>query len=61
MLENRQRREFLKEFLEEVEERAAKTGVYRIPFLEKMLQYMERDDDPDILIPPYIDTSKKLL
>ncbi|MFK4475726.1 hypothetical protein ABH897_005520 [Paenibacillus sp. RC73] len=60
MLENRQRREFLKEFLEEVEERAAKTGVYRVPFLEKMLQYMERDDDPDILIPPYIDTSKKI-
>lgn len=60
MLENRQRSEFLKGFLEEVEEKAAKTGVYRVPFLEKMLQYMERNDDPDILIPPYIDTQKKI-
>lgn len=61
MLENRQRSEFLKGFLEEVEEKATQTGVYRVPFLEKMLQYMERNDDPDILIPPYIDTQKKLL
>ncbi|RAR42735.1 AIPR family protein [Paenibacillus sp. MDMC362] len=60
MLENRQRSEFLKGFLEEIEEKASKTGVYRVPFLEKMLQYMERDDDPDILIPPYIDTQKKI-
>lgn len=28
MLESRQRSEFLKEFLEEIEEKAAKTGVY---------------------------------
>ncbi|MEK5413923.1 AIPR family protein [Paenibacillus sp. FSL L8-0708] len=60
MLENRQRSEFLKGFLEEVEEKATQTGVYRVPFLEKMLQYMERNDDPDILIPPYIDTQKKI-
>lgn len=60
MLDNRQRSEFLKEFLEEVEERAAKTGVYLVPFLEKMLLFMERDVEPDILIPPYIDTYKKV-
>lgn len=60
MIENKQRSEFLGEFLEEVEEKAAKTGVYHIPFLEHMLQYMERPDDPDILIPPYIDSAKKI-
>ncbi|WP_054956756.1 AIPR family protein [Paenibacillus dakarensis] len=60
MLESRQRSQFLKEFLEEIEERAAKTGVYLIPFLEKMLLFMERDIEPDILIPPYIDTQKKI-
>jgi hypothetical protein len=53
MLESRQRSEFLKGFLEEIEERAAKTGVYLVPFLEKMLLFMERDVEPDILIPPY--------
>ncbi|ARF66917.1 AIPR protein [Paenibacillus larvae subsp. pulvifaciens] len=60
MLESRQRSEFLKEFLEEIEEKAAKTGVYLVPFLEKMLLFMERDVEPDILIPPYIDTQKKI-
>lgn len=60
MLENRQRSEFMKEFLEEIEERAAKTGVYLVPFLEKMLLFIERDVEPDILIPPFIDTHKKI-
>lgn len=60
MIENRQRREFLKEFLEEIETVAAKTGSYQVPFLKKMLKYMDRPDEPDILIPPYIDTAKKI-
>ncbi|WP_025677437.1 AIPR family protein [Paenibacillus massiliensis] len=60
MLESRQKSEFLKGFLEEIEERAAKTGVYLVPFLEKMLLFMERDVEPDILIPPFIDSHKKI-
>lgn len=60
MIENRQRSEFLKEFLEEVEEKAIKNGSYQISFLEKMLKNMDRSEEPDILVPPYIDTAKKI-
>ncbi|MEH7126216.1 AIPR family protein [Bacillus sp. JJ1773] len=60
MVENRQRKEFLIDFMEELEERAAKTGSYQVPFLEKMLSFMERPDDPEILIPPYLDTAKNI-
>lgn len=60
MLDTRQKSEFLREFIEEIEEKAAKSGVYLVPFLEKMLLFMERDVDPDILIPPYIDTQRKI-
>lgn len=60
MLESKQKSEFLKEFLEEIEEKAAKTGVYLVPFLEKMLLFMERDIEPDILIPPYIDSQRRI-
>ncbi len=60
MIESRQRSEFLQEFLEDVDEKAIKTGSYEIPFLEIMLQYMERSDDPDILIPSYLDSAKKI-
>jgi hypothetical protein len=58
--ENRQRKEFLKEFLEEVEEKAIRLGSYEGPFLELMLQYMEKSEDPDVLIPPYKDSLKKI-
>ncbi|MGD6856388.1 AIPR family protein [Bacillus infantis] len=60
MIEIRQRREFLLDFMEELEEKAIKTGSYQIPFLEKMISFMDRPDDPEILIPPYKDTAKKI-
>jgi AIPR protein len=60
MIETRQRREFLLDFMEELEEKAIKTGSYQIPFLEKMISFMDRPDDPEILIPPYKDTAKKI-
>jgi len=60
MLESRQKSEFLKELIEEIEEEAVKSGVYRVPFLKKMLQYMELEREPDILIPPYINNVKKI-
>ncbi|MCA1035695.1 AIPR family protein [Bacillus infantis] len=60
MIETRQRKEFLLDFMEELEEKAIKTGSYQIPFLEKMISFMDRPDDPEILIPPYKDTAKKI-
>jgi len=60
VLENNQRSEFLKSFSEEIEENASKTGSYQVSFLNKMLSYMEGIVEPDILIPPYIDTHKKI-
>jgi hypothetical protein len=60
MIENRQRKEFLVDFMEELEEKAIKTGSYQVPFLEKMLTFMERPDDPEILLPPYLDTAKNI-
>lgn len=60
MIESRQKKEFLIDFMEEIEEKAAKTGSYQVPFLEKMLSFMDRPDDPEILIPPYIDTSRNI-
>jgi hypothetical protein len=60
MIESRQKKEFLIDFMEEIEEKAAKTGSYQVPFLEKMLSFMDRPDDPEILIPPYIDTARNI-
>jgi hypothetical protein len=60
MIETKQRREFLIDFMEELEEKAVKAGSYQIPFLDKMLGFMERPDEPEILFPPYIDTSKNM-
>ncbi|KIL74464.1 AIPR family protein [Bacillus badius] len=60
MIETRQRKEFLLNFMEELEEKAIKTGSYQVPFLEKMISFMDRLDDPEILIPPYKDTAKNI-
>ncbi|KAF0821706.1 AIPR family protein [Cytobacillus firmus] len=60
MIENRQRKEFLLDFMEELEEKAIKAGSYQVPFLEKMISFMDRPDDPEILIPPYKDTAKNI-
>jgi hypothetical protein len=60
MIETRQRKEFLIDFLEELEEKAIKAGSYLIPFLDKMLTFMDRQDDPEILFPPYLDTAKNI-
>ncbi|MFE4523772.1 AIPR family protein [Cytobacillus firmus] len=60
MIETRQRKEFLLDFMEELEEKAIKTGSYQVPFLEKMISFMDRPDDPEILIPPYKDTAKNI-
>ena len=60
MIETKQRSEFLREFLEELEEQAAKTGSTQVPFLEKMLNFMERPDEPEILIPPYMDSVRNV-
>ncbi|WP_436371789.1 AIPR family protein [Cytobacillus sp. BC1816] len=60
MIETRQRKEFLLDFMEELEEKAIKTGSYQVPFLEKMISFMDRPDDPETLIPPYKDTSKNI-
>jgi hypothetical protein len=60
MIETRQRKEFLLDFMEELEEKAIKTGSYQVPFLEKMITFMDRPDDPEILIPPYKDTAKNI-
>ncbi|WML57759.1 AIPR family protein [Neobacillus sp. PS2-9] len=60
MIETKQRKEFLVDFIEELEEKAIKTGSYQISFLEKMLSFMDRPDEPEILIPPYLDTGKNI-
>lgn len=60
MIENRQRKEFLIDFIEEIEEKAIKAGSYQLPFLDKMLSFMERPDEPEILFPPYLDTGKNI-
>lgn len=60
MIETKQRREFLIDFMEELEEKAVKAGSYQIPFLDKMIGFMERPDEPEILFPPYLDTSKNI-
>ncbi|MCM3401123.1 AIPR family protein [Cytobacillus oceanisediminis] len=60
MIETRQRKEFLLDFMEELEEKAIKTGSYQVPFLEKMISFMDRPDDPEMLIPPYKDTAKNI-
>ncbi|MBG9653463.1 AIPR family protein [Cytobacillus firmus] len=60
MIEIRQRKEFLLDFMEELEEKAIKAGSYQVPFLEKMISFMDRPDDPEILIPPYKDTAKNI-
>lgn len=60
MIELRQRKEFLIDFMEELEEKAIKAGSYQIPFLDKMLTFMDRPDEPEILFPPYLDTSKNI-
>ncbi|WP_102272144.1 AIPR family protein [Cytobacillus massiliigabonensis] len=60
MIEIRQRKEFLLDFMEELEEKAIKTGSYQVPFLEKMISFMDRPDDPEILIPPFKDTAKNI-
>ncbi|WP_419392712.1 AIPR family protein [Cytobacillus praedii] len=60
MIEIRQRKDFLLDFMEELEEKAIKTGSYQVPFLEKMISFMDRPDDPEILIPPYKDTAKNI-
>ncbi|WP_377890388.1 AIPR family protein [Alkalihalobacillus sp. R86527] len=60
MIEARQKKGFLSEFLEEVETKAIKMGSYELPLLEKMIEYMDRQDDPESFIPAYIDSSKKI-
>ncbi|KON87957.1 AIPR protein [Sporosarcina globispora] len=60
MIETRQRKDFLLDFMEELEEKAIKTGSYQVPFLEKMISFMDRPDDPEVLIPPYKDTAKNI-
>jgi hypothetical protein len=60
MIETKQRREFLIDFMEELEEKAIKAGSYQIPFLDKMIGFMDRPDEPEILFPPYLDTSKNI-
>jgi hypothetical protein len=60
VLENKQKSDFLIPFTDEIEESASKTGSYQVSFLNKMTQYMEGIIEPDILIPPYIDTNKRI-
>jgi hypothetical protein len=60
MIELRQRKEFLVDFMEELEEKAIKAGSYQIPFLDKMISFMDRPDEPEILFPPYLDTTKNI-
>lgn len=60
MIELRQRKEFLVDFMEELEEKAIKAGSYQIPFLDKMLTFMDRQDEPEILFPPFLDTAKNI-
>ncbi|MCM3671074.1 AIPR family protein [Mesobacillus maritimus] len=60
MNESRQRKEFLRELLEEVEEKAIRTGSYEGPFLDLMMQYIEKPEEPDVLVPPYKDSYKKI-
>lgn len=60
MIESRQKKEFLIDFIEEIEEKAIKSGSYQVPFLEKMISFMDRPDDPEILIPPYLDTARNI-
>ncbi|MBR0592363.1 AIPR family protein [Bacillus sp. FSL W8-0920] len=60
MIETRQRKEFLLDFIEELEEKAIKSGSYQVPFLEKMISFMDRPDEPEILLPPFKDSGKNI-
>ncbi|MCY7705921.1 AIPR family protein [Bacillus safensis] len=60
MIETRQRKEFLLDFTEELEEKAIKSGSYQVPFLEKMISFMDRPDEPEILLPPFKDSGKNI-
>ncbi|EIL83522.1 AIPR family protein [Bacillus altitudinis] len=60
MIETRQRKEFLLDFTEELEEKAIESGSYQVPFLEKMISFMDRPDEPQILLPPFRDSGKNI-
>ncbi|KDE28005.1 AIPR family protein [Bacillus altitudinis] len=60
MIETRQRKEFLLDFTEELEEKAIESGSYQVPFLEKMISFMDRPDEPEILLPPFRDSGKNI-
>lgn len=60
MIETRKKKEFLLDFMEDLEEKASKKGSYQVPFLEKTLEFMDRPDEPEILLPPYLDSDKKI-
>lgn len=60
MNEDKQRIEFFKDFLEDIENPDKATASVQGTFLEKMLNFMERPEEPEVLIPPYINSSKKI-
>ena len=60
MKEDKQRIEFLKDFLEDIENEAIRSGSTQGAFLEKMLKFMERPEEPEVLIPAYLNSSKKI-
>lgn len=60
MIETRQKKEFLLDFTEELEEKAIESGSYQVPFLEKMISFMDRPDEPEILLPPFRDSGKNI-
>ncbi|MHC8661423.1 AIPR family protein [Bacillus sp. Bwzl_19] len=61
MLERLLERNFLGNLLNIVLEKAAKEGNFQNVFLNEMLKYIDSENDPNILYPPYKNTHKKIL
>lgn len=61
MLEKQKEQEFLEILLTEVNEKMFEKASYQIAFLEKILEYLEPETDPEILNPAYINSNKNIL
>lgn len=60
MKEDKKKLEFLMEFIETIETKGNIMGTREEPFFEEMLSYIEGEDEPSIISPPYRKTNIKL-
>ncbi|WP_281658744.1 AIPR family protein [Halobacillus sp. Cin3] len=61
MIKSKLQNSFIQELLENVESNAEKSGSYQSSFLEMMLEYIDPEDEPEVLIPPYTNSNKNIL